>query len=176
MFKSLFGNNPDTNYLKVAEIAYEGRNYIESLYEPLTTEGQAELYLFNIVYGWLYLQDHSIVSIKSNTAERFIAIGSVVAEKIKSSIEVETYLELFLDRLENHRYELKLVKTTQFSDNEYFPIYFYRRLYQHPLQLQKMPPINKWDDEDYEAEMLIDIYKHQVNEIQNKLVKAFGKK
>lgn len=176
MFKSLFGDNTDNNLIKVADIAFEGRNQIETMFEPLTTEGQAELYLFNIVYSWLYLQDHSIVQMNAKNAERFTAIGAIKAQEIKASLDVVTYFQLFKDRFINYREEMQLVTKTQFTQHEHFPIYFYRRIYHHPLSLVEMPEIEEWDDEYYEGDMLLDIYKHQANHIQNNLVKTFGKK
>jgi len=169
MFKSFFRKSPEDIIHIVVDIAFKERNFISKLYEPLSMDGQIELFIFNIIYSWLYIQDNSLFDMTSTNAELFTIVGGVKANSLKSSLEIDEYYNLFRDRYVSYSNELKLVNENQFTGHEYFPENFYSRLYNYPLILTAIEDNEFLENEFYSKELLIDIYKHQINELQKEL-------
>ena len=175
MFKSIFGNKTDSIIFKTVDIAFDGKNNIESLKDSFTIDEQAELYLFNFVYGWIYIKDNDIIELNYENVKQYTAYGSITMGKIKPSFDTLIFRDLFLNRYEKYGDELSSFRKSLLTESKNFPIYFYNRIYNYPLILTEIPEIIHWD-EDYENEMLIRMYINHVNYIQDCLDKEFRKK
>lgn len=170
MFKNLFKKNYDETFLKVVEVAYDKRNYLSKIFQTLETDNQFELFLFNFVMASSYMINNKII-LDEKLLTRFQSVVCVFADKIRK-LPSDHLAGLIYDRTENYGQELNLVANSQFVKDEHFPLYFFRRVYHHPLELNEMPTVNKWDEEYYEGSMLLDIYKHQVNEVKQGISKV----
>lgn len=170
MFKNLFKKSYEDTFLKVAEVAFDKKNYLSEIFQPLETDNQYELFIFNSVMATSYMLNNKVIPVDEKLLSRFQGAVCVFAERIKK-LPSDHLLELIYDRFEKYAQELNLVANSQFSKNEHFPRYFFRRVYHHPLELNEMPTINKWDEEYYEGSLLLDIYKHQVMEVKQGVAK-----
>ncbi len=165
MFKNIFKKKYDDTFLKVIKVALVKRDYISDKVQILSFDSRLELFLFNSVIASSYMINNKIIPLDERILSRFLSTVCMFAGRIKTLPE-EQWVKLIYDRMENYGQELNLVANSQFAKNEHFPIYFFRRVYHYPLELNEMPTVNKWDEDYYEGVMLLDIYKHQVNEVK----------
>ena len=101
-------SNPSKVILeKISTIAYDGSKNIELEYKPLSTSGQTELFVFNSIYCWWYMQDNSSIKMTSENADYFTAISSNLAQKIEPSITKTVYFQLFKERFSLYKTEYK---------------------------------------------------------------------
>jgi len=170
MFKNLFKKNYDETFLKVVEVAFEKKNYLSEIFQTLETDNQLELFLFNSVMASSYMLNNKVIPLDEKLLTRFQSVVCIFADKIRK-LPSDHLFGLIYDRTENYGQELNFVANSQFGKDEHFPLYFFRRVYHHPLDLNEMPAVKKWDEEYYEGSMLLDIYKHQVNEVKQGISK-----
>ena len=167
----MFKKNHNEIFLRVVEVAFKKKNDFTSLLQPLGADNKFELFLFNSVIASSYMLNNRIIPLDEEILTSYQSVVCIYAEKIKE-LDQEFLFGLIFDRIENYGKELNLVANTQFTEKEHFPLYFYRRVYHHPLKLNNLPEIQKWDEEYYEGDMLLDIYKHHVNSVKEGISKV----
>jgi hypothetical protein len=146
--------------VRTALAAYEERVNMSEVYQPLSEEGEIELYLFNIVHGWFYLLVNSIVDNDVETLKKYVAVAVGQVKGVKSEYLKTKVSELFSDRFLNYKRELKSVK----ESNIYLPAYFFIRLYKHPLSREPIKAnesMKKFTGDSHS--MLIQCFKTHVN-------------
>ena len=149
-------------YLKVAQDLSPHKG---TAFGPITIDGRFELFLFNLIYIWLYLQKKGIIELNGNNANDFVATGFVFFNEIKQSknqtnIEISDFYTLFKDRFIKHKEELGLVRNTN-----YVPLYIFQRLFskeqqQHEYYLMFWTP-----------SLQLDAYKQHINNLEDILNK-----
>jgi hypothetical protein len=156
---------------KISIIAYDGRKNIELDYKPLSTAGKVELFMFNSIYCWWYIQDNSLLMMTSENADCFTNISSKFAQQIVISITKSIYFQLLKERFSLYKAEYKKVVDNQLTNQEYFPNYFFSRLYKYPLS--EFDINEKYINDDFEKDLLTDIFKHHVVYLDRKLNEHF---
>ena len=101
------------NLEKYGQVAKDLCDLIE--FPGLTIDGKCELFLFNIVYIWGYLQREGVVPMNNKNSQDYIATGSVFMNELKRSsnqpdLDVLEYFQLFKDRFMKHKEEGLLVR------------------------------------------------------------------
>lgn len=134
---------------------------------------KAELSLFHYNYGWIFLVENKLITLGNNDViVNYIANCYKHFINFVQHIEVESFFELFSERMANHREELGLVRQSQNKPNLYFPKYFYTKVFFQPLTTIKID-YNLFceDDLGWSKFELSDMYAHQVNYIEKSIRK-----
>lgn len=157
--------------VRTALIAYDGRNYMSEIYQPLNDDGQIELYLFNIIHGWFYLLSNSIVDNEVDTLKKYVAVATGQIRGPRAEYYKGKITELLTDRFPNYKREMKLVKESA----DHLPAYFFNRLYKHPMGKEPIDSnviLRKFPGDT--PALLNDYFKTHVNNMWATYSAAFG--
>ncbi len=150
---------------KYVKVAQDLSPHKGTEFGPITIDGRFELFLFNLIYIWLYLQKKGIIELNGNNANDFIATGFVFFNEIKQSknqtnIEISDFHTLFKERFVKHKEELGLVRNTNYVPLFIFQCLFSKEQQQHEYYLMSWTPL-----------LQIDSYKGHINNLEDILNK-----
>jgi hypothetical protein len=150
---------------KYVKVAQDLSPHKGTEFGPITIDGRFELFLFNLIYIWLYLQKKGIIELNGNNANDFIATGFVFFNEIKQSknqtnIEISDFHTLFKERFVKHKEELGLVRNTNYVPLFIFQCLFSKEQQQHEYYLMSWTPL-----------LQIDSYKGHLNNLEDILNK-----
>jgi hypothetical protein len=156
--------------IRTVLVAYNERTHMSTIYEPLSDEGQVELYLFNAIFGWFYLSVTSKIPLQEENLKKYVAVAGGQFQGAQAEYYRASFTSLFFDRFTNYKKELQLVKTSQLTGNEYLPAYFFIRLYKYPLGKE---PIGEYETvRRFSGEsnsIMILLFKNHVNHLRTLL-------
>ena len=133
----------------------------------LSNDQKGELILYNSVYVWYYIIDNNLLKEQnSDIVNLYFAICLVNIEKYSKRISPEFFFELFENRFQIQRNELKLYRENQNKERLYFPSVFYSRLFFQPLTNDSITSVRIFSEE-WSEEDLSDMYAHHINYLHN---------
>jgi hypothetical protein len=146
---------------KYVKVAQDLSPHKGTAFGPITIDGRLELFLFNLIYIWLYLQKKGIIELNGNNANDFVATGFVFFNEIKQSknqtnIEISDFFKLFKDRFVKHKEELGLVRNSNYVPLFIFQCLFSKEQQQHEYYLMFWTPL-----------LQIDSYKQHINNLED---------
>ena len=150
---------------KVLEILTRGKSPLEKWLD-LKKRNVAELYIFHIVYGWLFIKENKIIGMSNENTKYYFFYSFLTIQKTEPGIEINDFYAIFTDRFERFGVELSIVRKNQLS----FPNYFYSRICQYPLLNNEFNTTFKheiWGEIE-----LSDMFAHQINYLEDNLKRS----
>jgi hypothetical protein len=148
---------------KYVKVAQDLSPHKGTAFGPITIDARFELFLFNLIYIWMYLQKNNIIELNGNNANDFVATGFVFFNEIKQSknqtnIEISEFNTLFKDRFIKHKEELGLVRNTNYVPLYIFQCLFSKEQQKHEYYLMFWNPFSQ-----------LDAYKRHINNLEEML-------
>ena len=169
MLNKLFRRNQDEIFNTVTDIALSSILEFEGVEQAFTNDGKAEMLVFNLIYGWLYMQDNNLIRMNDRNAEMYFKKGYDKIRSLKPNLGYIEFANILKDRLNYHKDELLQIRKTNLSEDKYLPQYLFRRLYIYPLSLDPMPNIGDVYEDFWVSENNYHTYVLNVNHLQNSL-------
>jgi hypothetical protein len=99
----------------------------------LSNKNIAELNIYNLLYGWFFLQENKPTELNEKSAEFYFGVVLLKVTELVPDIDAEKLYPIYIERFQTFREELGKVRKTIATINPYFPINFYHRILNHPL-------------------------------------------
>jgi len=150
---------------KVLEILTRGGSPLEKWLD-LKKKNIAELYIFHIIYGWLYIQENELIGMTNENTKHYFVYSFLSLKKIMPDLEINDFFAIYSDRFKKFGAELVEQRKNQLA----FPNYFYSRICQYPLMNTEFNTTFK--HEIWSETELSDMFAHQINHLENNLKRS----
>jgi hypothetical protein len=169
MLFNLFKKDPETIIENLMVIVFQENTPLERWLSNLKTENKLELKFFSLCYCLLFLDDYKLIKLNEDTLELFFVKSYSKIKNIYATLSLEDYIGILSDRLEKYYKEIPLVRQQRLNIKPHFPNYFYNYVMNYPLKIKSS--VNQYQNEEWDFDELLDMYAHQVNDLQKELKK-----
>jgi len=128
----------------ICPIAEEGVNYLEQNYKSVNNTGKFEIYMFNILLGWMYYLERDQINIQSDIGNQKLL--KLYEYSLKSGIKwkITQMVELYKERFKSFKKDIQGLQKSNYPETkQYLPAYTFSVIYYE--QLEKYPDMD-WTD------------------------------
>jgi len=160
--------------IELSDVLAISDNPIEQKLNNLGNRNRAELHIYNLLYGWFYIQDNNLAEMKEENAEFYFGIVYNNTLLFVPNLEAGEFFQIYLDRFQMFQEELHKVRKMQATFHPYLPIKFYNRVLYYPLENKEISTYKKVENgsltEEYDFIQLFVDYNNFLNKQIKKII------